>query len=183
MGDHAAPQHQCVAARCRAAAAGIVYRPDVTIRHHRNVDGFPDVMDARPVSGRAVAIRLGAGVHHDFGSPGLANSQRAFHGPAVIVKTQPHLGRHGLVRGHGTPYGRHNFYQQLRLVQQGRAAAVAVHHLGRTTKIQIYAHRAQAGQAGGVFGQANRVRTKQLRPHRHACQRAPPIEQLGHHAD
>jgi hypothetical protein len=72
--------------------------------------------------------------------------------------------------------------QLLGLLQQRGPTAMAVHHLGRTAEIQVDAGRPQARQARRVLGQADRVRTHQLHPHRHPGGGAPALPELGHHA-
>ena len=172
-----------MAARQRARACGVLHIPDFTIGHHGNVDSRADVGNAVPIGGRAVSVRLSAGMHDQLVRARPGNGQGTFDCARIVVEAQPHLGGYRHARGHGAPYRRYDFCNQLGIVQQRSAAAVAVHHLGRAAKIKVDAVRPQGCQAGGVFSQAHRVRPQQLRAHRHTRKRAPAVEQLGHHAD
>ena len=120
-------------------------------------------------------------MHHDFARPAFLQSLRAFHGPAVIQKAQAHLGADHLVRGHGLAHRADDAPQQLRVLQQRRAPAVAVHHLGRAAEIQVHAVAPHTGHAGRVIGQTVGVRAQQLGTHRHPGRRASAMGQLRDH--
>ena len=117
------------------------------------------------LTGTAGLDRLGAGL-----------------GPAVVVEAEPHLGRYRHRRRHGLAHGRHQAMQQLGVLQQRRATAMAIHDLGRAAEVQVDAGRAEAGQPRGVLGQAVRVRAHQLRAYRHAGCGASALVELGHDA-
>ena len=137
------------------------------------------VGNAVPVSGRAVAVRLGARVHHQLAGPGRLDGLGTVLGAAVVVVAQAHLGRDRNVRRHRTAHRRHDLPHQLGLVQQHGPSPVLVHGFGRTPKVQVNAMRLQLGQSRRVVGQAHRVRAQQLHLDRHAGLRAAAVEQLG----
>ena len=121
-------------------------------------------------------------MHHQFTGPVFHHGQRTFTHQAFVIKTHAHLGRHGQVRRHSLAHRRHQPGDRLRVLQHGGATAVAVHRLGRTTKIQINAFRIQACQIGGIGGHVVRIRPQQLCSHGHTGQSLAAIEQLGHEA-
>jgi len=72
--------------------------------------------------------------------------------------------------------------QQIGLVQQHGAAAVAVHRARGATEIQVDAFGAQTGQHSRVVGQTGGIGAQQLRAHGRAGARAAPVVQFGHGA-
>jgi len=121
-------------------------------------------------------------MHHQLSRAALGDGPCRLQPQGVVQVAQPHLGRHGNRSRHRAPHRRHDVAHQVGLVEQYRAAAVAVHGLGRAAKVEIDALGAQLSQPRGVVGQAGRVTAQQLRPHRHASGRAAGVVQLGHHA-
>ena len=171
-----------IAARGLTATARIVHGPDFPIGHHRNGDSQSNVVDASPVGRGAVGIKLGARVNHQLVHPASGQGLCAFHRAGVVVETQAHLGRDRHVRGHRTTHSRGNTGQQFRVLQQRRAAAVAINDLGGAAKVQVDAVRTERGQAGGVLGHANGIGAQQLGPHRHTGRGVSPVSQFGHDA-
>ena len=136
------------------------------------------VGNAVPISGWAVTVRFGAGVHHQLAGPGRLDGLGAILGAAVVVVAQAHLGRDGNVRRHRPAHRCHDLPHQLGLVQQHGTAPVLVHGFGGASKVQVNAMRLQLGQSGCVVGQAHRVRAQQLHLDRHAGFGAAAVEQL-----
>ena len=153
----ATAQHQGVATRHRAATLGVFHRPDLAIGHHRNTHRVTHLRNQLPIGGRAVAICLGARMHHQLCRAAVLHGLRAFAHQQGVVKTQAHLGGHGQMGGHGPAHSRHHSSNALRLLQQGGTTPVAVDHLGGAAKVQVNAFRLQGREPRGVFGHAHRV--------------------------
>jgi hypothetical protein len=102
--------------------------------------------DAVPVGRRAVAVELGAGVHHQFAAPAAAMARALASMRTGIAVAQPHLGRHRHGLRHRAAHGAHDAAHQFRLVQQHRAAAVAVDHRAGQPKFRSTPAGPKAGQ-------------------------------------
>ena len=180
VGHQTAAEHQCVAARLSHAALRVGRRPDLAIGHHGNGHGLADERDAVPVRRRPVAVQLGACMHNEFSGTGVGDGVRAVQHAAVVAVTQAHLGRHRHVRRHGAAHCGHDLVHEFRLVQQHRAAAMAVDSLGRAAEVEVDAIGLQRGQQRRVVGQAGGVGTQQLRAHRRARWCAAALKQFRH---
>mmetsp|Transcript_7031 Transcript_7031/g.29880 ORF Transcript_7031/g.29880 Transcript_7031/m.29880 type:complete len:225 (+) Transcript_7031:772-1446(+) len=156
--------------------------PDLAIGDDRERHGLAHFGNALPVGRRLVAVRLGAGMHDDLLRAGGVNGTGHVQRLAGIHVTQAHLGRHHHLGRHRAAHGGHDGVDQLRLVEQHRTAAVAVHALGRAAEVQIDALGLQRRQPRGVLGQAVHVRAQQLRMHRHAGGGAAAGLELRHDA-
>ncbi|KQY81877.1 hypothetical protein ASD35_08850 [Pelomonas sp. Root1444] len=182
VGHHAAAQHQVLAAAALARQLGVLHRPDLAVGDEGDGHGLAHGGDALPVGRRLVAIGLGAGMHDDLVSAGRVDGTRHVQRAAVIHVAQAHLGRHHHLGRHRAAHGGHDLVDQLRLVQQHRAAAVAVHALGRAAEVEVDPLRLELRQPPGVLGQAVHVGAQQLRMHRHTRRRAAAVPQLRHDA-
>ena len=69
--------------------------------------------------------------------------------------------------------------QQLGLVEQDRAAAVAIDHRRRAAEVEVDAGRAERGETAGVVGETGGIGAEQLRPHRHRAGGAAGAVELG----
>ena len=182
VGHNATAQHQAVAAAHRQATFGVSHGPDLAVGHHRQADMLADGGDVLPVGRRPVAMVLGARMHHQLIGAAVQHRLRIGQHARVVARAQPHLGRNRQLGRHRAPHRAHDAKDQLRLVQQHGAAAVAVDGLGRAAEIEVDAFGAQGGDQRRVVGQAGRVGPQQLRPHRHAGGGAAAGQQLGHDA-
>ena len=92
VGHRTAPQHQRIAARHRTAALGVFHGPDFAVGHHRDAHRRAHLRDQLPIRGRAVAIGLGAGMHHQLHRPTVLHGLGALAHQQRVVKAQAHLG-------------------------------------------------------------------------------------------
>jgi hypothetical protein len=98
--------------RCSPTSRQRVHRPPSRSRHwpprgggHRRAD----VGDALPVGGRAVAVGLGAGMHHQLGGAAVGHGLRIPQHAGVVTRAQPHLGRQRHAAGrHRAAHGAHD---------------------------------------------------------------------------
>jgi len=121
-------------------------------------------------------------MHHQLARAARGHGLGTFARQGVIVVAQAHLGRDGHASRHGAAHGGHHGLDLCRVAQQRRTATMAVHDLGGAAKVQVHPLGPQLGQARGVLGHAHGVGAQQLRAHRHACQGAAAMAQLGHGA-
>jgi len=63
---------------------------------------------------------------------------------------------------------RRRCHEAIPLVEQRRAAAMAVHQRAGQTEVEVDAGRREPGQARGILGQAGGIGAHQLHPHRRA---------------
>ena len=182
VGHHAAAQHQVFAAASLTRQLSMLHRPDLAVGNDGDGHGLTHGGDALPIGRGLVAIGLGAGVHDDLAASRLVDGARHIQRAAVVHIAQAHLGGDHDAGRHRAAHGSDDLVDQLRLVQQHRAAAMAVDALGRAAEVQVDALGLELGQASGVLSQAAHVGAQQLWVHRHACCRAAAVHQLWHDA-
>jgi hypothetical protein len=103
---------------------------------------------------------------------------RAVEGARRVVDAEAHLGAESQSRRHGGAHGGGDVMKQFRLVEQRRAAAMAVHQRRRAAEVEVDAGRREFGQARGVLGETRGIGAHQLHPHRRAGCGARAIQQL-----
>lgn len=92
------------------------------------MEAFADLTDRLPVYAIGfVAIFFSAAMHHQLGGPGLLHRIGDLELSGIAVPPQAHLYRHRQMRGHGLAHGFRAAVNQLRIFQQRRPAAAAVH--------------------------------------------------------
>ena len=182
VGDHAAAQHQRVAAAGLQAALRIGHRPHLAVGDHRHGHRGADLGNAFPVGRCAVAVQLGARVDDQLAGTGVGDGAGAVEHARLVGIAQPHLGRDLDPGRHGAPHRAHDGVHQPGLVQPHGAAAVPVHRRRRAAEVQVDAWRPQFRQPRRVVGQAGRVAAQQLRPHGHPGGSAAAVQQFRHDA-
>lgn len=178
IGHRAATEHDVGAAGGGADGAPAGHVPHLAVGDHRHGHRLADARHPLPAHPRPVAVGFRSRVHHQLLHAAGFQRPRAVEGPRRVVDAQPHLGAQSQSRRHGGAHCGGDVVQQFRLAEQGRAAAVAVDQRRRAAEVEIDARRREPGQAGGVPGEALRVRAHQLHAHRRAGFGARAGEQL-----
>ena len=93
---------------------------------------------------------------------------RGFERARFVADAETHLGRERHPPCNGATNLRGYPVEQHRLVQQHRAAAVAINLRRGATKIQIDARRGECNEPRRIVSQTPWVRTEQLHAHRRA---------------
>ena len=101
-----------------------------------------------------------------MGRAAVGQGPRAIQGAVGTVVAQAHLRGHRNLARHRATHGGDDVVHQLRLLEQYRAAARAVHGLGRTTEVQVDHRGTQLTGERGVIRQARRIGAEQLHTHR-----------------
>jgi hypothetical protein len=105
-------------------------------------------------------------MHHYMGRAAVGQGPRTIQGAVGTVVAQAHLRGHSNLARHRATHGGDDVVHQLRLLEQYRAAARAVHGLGRTTEVQVDHRGTQLTGERGVIRQARRIGAEQLHTHR-----------------
>ena len=178
---HAAANHDVIAASDFTATNGVGHSPDFAIGHHRQFHTLTKVGNAIPISRRPVAMRLGAGVHHQLICASCLNGLGAIFRTQIVVKAQTHFGGYRHIAWHSTAHGSHNLTHQFWLIKKHRTPTMTIDRFGRATKVQIYASRIELGQARRIGCQNFGVGAQQLSSNWHSRMRFTFIQQLWHH--
>lgn len=107
-------------------------------------------------------------MHDDLARPALGQCARTVQCALLALEAQAHLSRHRDLGRHRASHLTDNGMQQLRLLEQYRAAARLVHRLGRAAEIEIDHRRTERAGEGGVVGQTLRIGAEKLYAHRRA---------------
>ena len=121
-------------------------------------------------------------MHHQLTGAGIGDGARVVEHQRRVAMAEPHLGRHRQRRRHRAPDRRDDGVHQAGVVEQHRAAAMAVDGGRRTAEVEVDALGPERGQRGGVVGQAGSIGAEQLRAHRRARGGAAAVRKLGHQA-
>ncbi|MNE44422.1 hypothetical protein D3C80_1386480 [compost metagenome] len=117
-------------------------------------------------------------MHHDVLGAAFGQGRGTHQRTVRTVKAQAHLGGHRNVRGDRTANVLDDPVEQLRLLEQHRAATGLVHGFGRATEVQVDHLGPQLTRQRRVFRQAHRVGTQQLHAQRHAGSGLGTVQQF-----
>ena len=178
IGHRAAAEHHVIAAGRRADGAPAGDVPHLAVGDHRQRHRLADARHPLPAHLRPVAVGPGARMHHQLLRAAGFERPRAIEGARRVVDAEAHLGAESQSRRHGAANGGRDAMEQFWLVEQRRAAAMAIHQRRRTAEIEIDAGRRELGQARGILRQAVRVRAHQLHAHRRAGSGARAVQEF-----
>ena len=134
--ERPAANHHRIAAGDGHTILGALPVPDLAVGHHRNGQTLADLTDRLPVNAFGfVAIFFGAAVNHQLAGPGLLHRIGDFEAPFAAVPAESHLDGHRQMIGNRFAHGFRTAIDQLRIFQQRRPAAAAVHQLRRTAAV------------------------------------------------
>ena len=118
-------------------------------------------------------------MHHQFLHAAGFQRQCAVECAVGILDAEPHLGGDRNLARHRLAHGAGDALQQLGLLEQCRAAAIAIHQRRRTAEIEIDAGRVEQRQVGRVGGHDLRIGAEQLNAHRRTARSARAVLQFG----
>ncbi len=167
--ERAAPEHDRVAAGNAQAILRILPVPDFAVGDHRNCQTLANFTNRLPVDALcAIAVLFGPAMHHQLAGTGLLHRIGDLETPRARVPAEPHFHRDRQMSRHRLAHRSGTAIDQLRIFQQRRTAAAAVHQLRRAAAVEVNAPRAQLHRACGVFCQPLWILAQQLHAHARA---------------